>query len=623
MPSAADTEETLTVRVEDSQGHFFGEATVPASVDRPSMGGTRIMLLPRFMDFPDHPLHLQDIQTLAHFGVDDFGFLNIQWEIRLVPRGGVVLSSESLQAPRVPLPVGLAIRAKWEPSKLFENSKMPTNNVVSVEFSDGQRFNIDQSNPLFVGLSKPELLEKVTFICASQEGNHGSICVSHISLPLPPFTNEFLERDHRYCCPIFADDVEETLGLLFVSMRALPKPVDGGLLPCKDGARCPNINDPIHQVSASHPVADWGHPLPDCPHGAFQQIMWESELHIARATERRWKKECMKEARPTEQHLRHLLEVLLGRLPLDPHLGQLASSFFNKAPTTLKGSEVQQLLIAACFHTETISVTDACRFAFVALRREAERAVRIADIVSILENSLLGRSIDMNVREIERRVTDVFGRSLEAFVSFDDFLKLFATNPCFWFDLGIPINFSKNTFSSAPLTVPSSTGLSRQTGNTDGDPNWKTFVVRVIKTGRAFSVTSHANDVVIDVMQMIEESCGVPSSRQRWVIQGLAVDSRRLIGDVLPKTGSGIEISIQEKEETIKLVIVHREKNRKWEHHFAASDKVLKLRAFVQQKTMIPLSRCILSSCSQLMQDRHSLDHYKLIEGSIIEVSHQ
>jgi hypothetical protein len=705
------TERYLVITVEDSAGNFLGFAKCEFPLDRPSTGSERLMLVPRYLDEHDHPSRIEDIKTLDRFGIDDFGFLNIEWAVAMIPVGGAVLSgaAEALRSPLPPppLPVGLVVKASWIPSSAAGNSvidRSPSgdpnrrsnshmsfqmfvsfdNAAADTDQLSATTFRLEHNTPLFVGLSKVELLETATFLCRVQKGQHGGTVTSKLVLPIQPFFPEAIERDVSYCAPLYASGVYEQQGILIVSIRALAKPIEGPLPVCRDSQQamqgsCPRVNDPRHQAQVAHPnQLDWGRPMPNCPLGAYQPVVWESESHIARSTERRWKQECVLHSRPTNEHVRHIFEALLGRVALDMNIAQLASSFFNKAANTLTTTDLQQLLAAVVFHAEGLSLQDAIRFGFVMMRRESERAIKISDVVLVLENSLFGRTVDMPFAEIERRVTDILGVGQpDRFVTFDEYNAFIAQHAALWFDLGASLMFAVtsdrweqttalqdngNSFTSgqqrpqqqqsvlaanlggtavattsatatalnASATIVGSSAATKSSGPPTGGENpehWRTFTVRVIKTGRAFSVTSHINDSIVDVMQMVEESSTIPATRQKWIFHGLQVDTRRKVGDVFPHNstvaGKQPEVSVQEKEEMLKLVVVFREKNKKWEQEFLATEKVLRLRAFAQHKTMIPLSRCAMSSCGVVMQDRHCLDHYKLVDGSIIEITQQ
>lgn len=720
--SLVSTERFLVIHIEDSTGNFLGFAQCPFSLNRPSSGSKRLMLVPRFLDERDHPTRIEDMKALDRLGIDDFGFMDIQWTTTMIPIGGAIINPGPVPLrtplPPPPLPVGLVVKAKWIPSSAagasvmgghsVTGSRSAANGPVSFQLfvafdgndptaggpSSASTFRLENGAPLFIGLSKVEFLEAATFLCRAQKGQHGSTVTSTVVLPIQPFLPEAMERDVSYCAPLYADGVDEQQGILIVSIRALAKPIEGPLPVCREpGSGCPRVNDPKHQATAAHPnQLDWGRPMPDCPAGAYQPIAWESENHIARSTERRWKRDCIRHSRPTSEHVRHIFESLLGRVPLDLNIAQLASSFFNKAANTLTNSELQQLLPAVLFHAEGLSLQDAVRFAFVMMRRDTERAIKVADVIFALEHSLFGRTVDMPSAEIERRVTDILGPKTTTsdssvggggahppqpqarYVSFDEFNAFIVQHGALWYDLGASLMFSVTddrweqtalaggagaasqqqtvlaaqlnptaNASTAPAWKPSAgdTSGTLQHGNaptaasptattTESPENWRTFTIRVIKTGRAFSVTSHVNDTIDDVMQMVEESSTIPASRQKWIFHGLQVDSRRKIGEMFAATSALAqastkqpEVSLQEKEEMLKLTIVYRDKNKKWEQEFLATEKVLRLRAFVQHKTMIPLSRCVMTSCGAAMQDRHCLDHYKLVDGSIIEVFQQ
>lgn len=94
--------------------------------------------------------------------------------------------------------------------------------------------------------------------------------------------------------------------------------------------------------------------------------------------------------------------------------------------------------------------------------------------------------------------------------------------------------------------------------------------------------------------------------------------------------GNGQEVWIYEAEETVLLRFhvkdrLHSKKD--WQERVPKTEKVLKLRAAVQRKTLIPLSRCTLSvkrddGSALTLQDRHTVGYYHLVSGDVVEVTY-
>lgn len=70
----------------------------------------------------------------------------------------------------------------------------------------------------------------------------------------------------------------------------------------------------------------------------------------------------------------------------------------------------------------------------------------------------------------------------------------------------------------------------------------------------------------------------------------------------------------------ITVTAVQRARNRKWRMRLELSDKILKLRAFVQEKTMLPLSRIELTWRGELLWDRHTAAQSNLIDDAVVEI---
>lgn len=179
---------------------------------------------------------------------------------------------------------------------------------------------------------------------------------------------------------------------------------------------------------------------------------------------------------------------------------------------------------------------------------------------------------------------------------------------------------------------------------------------------KAFSVTAHAADRVSDIMAMVEGRTGIKAERQEWrVVSGGAegagvscaaaqksLDPATLVGSTtlgLPSalcsrsapftstfgSNAAQEVWIYEAEESVQVRFHVKDRlhsTKDWQERLPVKEKVLKVRAAVQRRTLIPLSRCTLTvkhsnGMVTKLQDRHTLGHYHLMSGDVIEVSHE
>ena len=439
-----------------------------------------------------------------------------------------------------------------------------------------------------------------------------------------------MDRDVSWSYPVHAAADGVDWGVLLLSIRLTPKPID--------------VQQQLANASPA-PSAD-GRPHPDCPLGpSGMTLRWEGDAHIARSTERRWRRDCISEAKPTKEHLRHVFEASLQRVEMDAAVHPLVSAFFNRPFGEVTPTLMRELIIAMAFHCMPLS--DALKFCFAVMRSDSPIAIGSGDVAYILEHSLAPRTLDMPVSEVQRRAREIFGADTHQ-VTYEQFCTYFVKNDTLWYDCGVVVEHGTEIRAQSAKGIPKHGGegaavdsgrVGSGSVSTHANPNaslqggaaaadqpqtgaqWRTFTVRVIKTGRSFNVTAHVSDVVRDVMSMVEGTTNVAAHRQHWTYEGLPIDPRRNIGSVLPALVPSGDITIAEKEESIMLVLVFRDKNKRWEHRAPISEKVLKLRAHVQQRTMIPLSRCVLRYAGNVMWDRHALDHYKLTDGAIIEIS--
>ncbi|GET91901.1 hypothetical protein, conserved [Leishmania tarentolae] len=705
----------VVVTIESADGTlFYGEAYAPFSPhctsSVPATNPVRVMLAPRNAQDTADPLFLQDNALLESKHLDDFGFVTMSWEVAVVPHGGALMGTEApltSSAPSEsasPFPVGLTLRATWlaRATSYVRGAHYTT----SVEFGGQDRFIFsDPQQPLCLtlqgGSAEAELRRAVFHCCVQSVVDPTKSHDVAVSLPLPPMTSSAARnRDVSWAAPVRTTNGVD-LGLLLVTMRVSSKPLSAEAPRCPDAA-CTRVNDPVHQEEYQHVAQLWGKSQPpQAPLGAYQPIAWESQQHVTEAARRQLKRQCILEAQPTAEHVRHIFDVLMGRASLDGGVAQLAATFSSKSAAEVTAGDLRELMVGCAFHAAQMSVQDAARFCFVALRRDVEDAVAAEEVQYIVDCCLLEKTIEVPAGERKRLVTDLFANV--GTISYQDFSKYLLHNYALWAALGVPLTVDKSassmqrqhaallhttgssaavldvaalpqppramtgapvTAAAATATQGSSLALAASLSDPESSAMWRTFVVRVAQAPqKAFSVTAHAADRIRDVMAMVEESTGIQVERQEWrVFSGGAenagassaatqkpLDPTTLVGRTtlgLPSAlrsrsapftsaacGSNAtqEVWIYETEETVQVRFhvkdrLHSKKD--WQERLPVKEKVLKVRAAVQRRTLIPLSRCTLTvkhsnGMVTKLQDRHTLEHYHLVSGDVIEVAHE
>lgn len=498
-------EDSVVITFEDSTSRqFLGQAYCPFSPHSPSMTSSaspvRLMLQPRNLLDPMDPLFLEDSESLAAQGLDDFGFVTISWKVALLPLGGALdvapapkRSSTSTTgapapepgtaAPAVPagdasasptpippptsdataktgeapspspsevkMPIGITVKAVWLVTAHYGRDHV-TQYHTSVEFGDGKRFRLVDGKPLFLTLRDTADLRACIFYCSAlnvpQPDKSRDIAVV---IPLPPLTSQrVLDRDIHWAAPVRSGWGED-YGVLVSTVRLSTRPVEGNVPECPSNGTCLMINDPLHQEEFTHAALDYRRPPPNAPHGAYQTLFWESEDHIRRSIERQRRRELVLVAQPSDEHVRHLFDVLMGRCELDASVAGIASNFFQCSSTDLVALQLKELMVAFAFNSRSLSVLDAARFLFIAFRSDVEDAITAEELHYMIQHCLLEKTLDMPEKELRRWVTDVIGHRVKV-IQYSDFSKYFLQNYGFWYLLGVPITMDRAT-SSEPL----------------------------------------------------------------------------------------------------------------------------------------------------------------------------
>lgn len=678
------TEVNLVITVEDSTTcKFLGQACCPFSPYSPSMSSedspVRLMLQPRNAVDASDPLFAEDTETLRDALLDDFGFICIMWKVTVIPTGGCAFPAAS--SPSM-FPIGFTVRASWlvqEPT-----DRQSVRYTTTAEFGDGKRFALSEGKPLFLTLHSAPASQSIVFNCGIHNSSHLDAS-NEISVPLPltPLDLQMLDRDVHWSAAVRSSSGAD-FGLLLVTIRLSKRVLDGNMPECLTAA-CPLINDPAHQEEFSHKAADFSKEPPRTPSGAYHALFWESQEHIHLAVERQRQRDVVVAAQPTAEHVRHLFDVLMGRSTLDDGVAQVAANFFQCATTNLAAAQLKQLMVAFAFQSKNLSVLAAARFLFIAFRSDTPDAVSFGEVLYMLQHCLLPQTVDMPEKELQRWATDIFGKSTTS-VSYTDFCSYALHNYSMWYAFGVPLSIDcatcseglphldlmRSSHSLSPL-VPSAlvsrTNEERQQHLThpaqrgkcnDGRPHsagrnvqfqldpvdssapsWRTFIVRVSSTGASFSVTAHCRDTVRDAMKMVEDSTGIKAECQQWKVNGesvldgsvtignsvLGVESSMKDGQHRPgSAGAGAaEVWVYEVDENILLNFYYKDKNKRWQQNVPTKEKVLRIRAGVQQKTLIPLSRCSMRLISGdrrlVLQDRHMLSFYSPQPQDFIEIT--
>lgn len=484
-----EVENRICITFEDSTSKaFLGLASCPFSPFSPSMSPpaspVRVMLQPRNigMNAAD-PLFLEDTATLRAQGIDDFGYVNLSWKVSLIPLGGaldVVLDPAvammmsaapaqggssgadplSLGGP-VALPIGVTIKAAWliaqegdtEVGKERGSMSEAVHYSVSVSFGDAKRFPFPEGGkPLFLTLHTAPHLQALIFTCSSHNMYRPDLSRDiAVVVPLPPLTTgTSVDRDIHWVAPVRSVWGED-LGILTTTVRLSRRPLEGNMPACPSNATCLQINDPKHQEEFSHVAVDFGRPPPDTPSGAYQMLFWESEEHIRYAMERQRQRGVVLAAKPTEEHVRHIFDVLMGRSILDESVAKVACNVFQ-CPTSsdLVALQLKKLMVAFAFHCRTLSILEAARFLFLAFRSDVEDAIAVEEFHFMLQNSLLQKTVDMPEGEMRRWVTDLVGSSLKV-LHYKDFITYILRNFGFWYWLGVGLKMDRSS-SSVPLS---------------------------------------------------------------------------------------------------------------------------------------------------------------------------
>lgn len=689
-------EDSVVITFEDATSHkFLGQAYCPFSPHSPSTvpasTPVRVMLQPRNVLDSSDLLFLEDVASLRTEGLDDFGSVGISWKVVVMPMGGAVDTAGGEEQPAAAeqpaggstAPIGITVKATW----LLPESRGRDSCVqyaTSMEFGDGKRFRLPDDKPLFLTLRSAADLRASIFCCSAH--NHVKPDKSRdipVVIPLPSTRSpKGLDRDIRWAAAV-RSGLGEDFGILVATMRLSKRPLEGNTPQCPASGACLKINDPLHQEEYSHIAMDYQREPPNAPYGAYQPLCWESEDHIRLSLERRRRRDVVRTADPSAEHVRHVFDVLLGRATLDEGVALLASNFFQCPAADLVALQLKELMVALAFNSRKLSVVDAARFLFIAFRSDVEDAVAIEEVHYMIKHALLEKTLDMPEQELRRWVTDVFGTEVKV-VRYTDFAAFLLQNYAFWYLLGAPLKMDRAS-SCEPLPhvaqpqlqdsgvlrptacyrdantapeglaakssgsavqsrkgTPTPAGKNVQFQTASGSSTqatWRTFVVRVEGgSQQAFSVTVHSSDKVRDAMKMVEDSVRIKAECQQWKLNNeILLEPGTVIGNTVlgvepalkgEKNAATLpEVWISEMEEAVLITFVYKDKGKKWQQRIPTKEKVLQIRAAVQRHTLIPLSRCVLrlmrSGKGIVLQDRHMFAHYTPQSNEVVEVTQE
>lgn len=707
VPSIHSAKTTFALEIVDAfSGAFLGAInSLPFNCRWPQRTTKlhRLMLLPRAGNGGD-------LLLLREACEDDFGHVEIAWDVQLCPIGPgpeelqpvatatspttTTSFDQQQQQQQSSLPLSCLLRAQW----IGSLSAAPSHSTSLVAYlgSSTQPVALSGEQPL-IALLRSEAESSIRLVCrhrtAMREDDVGIanfVVPTRLGgsgekeltwcLPITPLmmmmslsnSNENAAHDSssghssaQYSSQLSGDQI----GIIVLSLRLCP-------------ASSPHAGLP--SGAATNPQFADRQP-PNTGYGPYMPHHWEDQDHLARASERRWKKSVVTDAKAKPNHVRHLLDVMSGRMELHPAIGPHIREFFNVSPNAeLRElyspdniSRLRIFAIALAFSCDQLTIEEAVMFSMGILcsplgSNRERRLPSMNDAVAIFEASLLPYTLDLSATELRRRVLDLFSNvtlAPEHGIDVIVFRKRFASNFGFWFVHGAsqighrqtPQPITNMISSLAPdgsvvLPPPSSSSaaaaasshsyalansttiLAAASGSATGggggpstslvsanpneDTEWLRFIIRVSKTKMGFAVTAHRDDTFAHVSAMVESTVDIPAAKQRFTFRSERVDPNMNVGSlvppgILPQT----EFNLTEISDVMALVVVWRVREKKYEIKISPHEKVLKLRSMVQQKTNIPLSRINLSYCGQVLWDRHSLDHYKLCDGAIIELT--
>jgi hypothetical protein len=555
-----------------------------------------------------------DAALLRKHKEDDFGHVDVSCEVRRHAPGGARLAVAATDKAPLAAPVGCSLRVQW-----LATQGSGANHAVTATFGGDaadlseSAYRVEYAAPLHVAIARPADGNVRLGMWADNEGVRSEVGEVRFTVPVGVFDTE-----HVSCWPV------EPLGggshgVAVVTFTVTRQPLAG--FPAASPAAGGAVNDPKFNATTPPPAMDWGRGPPETAPGPFHPIAWESLAHFGRATARRGCRSVALDAKPQPEHLRHLYDVIKRDAELNAAMLPLVTAFYN-LPQAGAGAplacDLRALLVAMAFASAALDVREAAAFAFEAVRLASNgAALSLGDVaVYIAEHCLLPKTLDLPAADILRRVQDAVASQGAAFgepTTAGKFDALFGTHWGFWHTHGVLLDGA----GAAPAV-----GAAMPDGSTGEGELWRHFVIRVAKTNKAFAVTAHHGDTFARVSKQIEAAVGIEKSRQRMLVEGVAVDHNATVGSVItPSATAAQEVSVLEQDDSVALLLVHREKGHKWEHRLPLKDRVLKLRAHVQHKTMIPLSRVKLSFAGKTLWDRHALDHYELHDGAIVEVS--
>lgn len=594
LSASAEGGGLIRITFEDAVSReFYGQVEVNPITDFTSGTARRFMLQPRAVvdgsgDGNAARWHAADVKRLAEARLDDFGVASLSCRVQVHPCGPAI---QRPTGSNYKSPAMMMLRAFW----LLPRGATPREACVK---SPAGPLPLGDA-PTYLPVYSPSDFNVTMSFAWDQQSQQPAADVAVAANLCLAFPSHILNQELVFSVPVLGTVSQQS----FLGQQS-PSLFGGGIAVLIFKAATAAVDFAANVVSAALPDSIADNSRPPNPQvgklftspgtNSYVGGSWQSASHFARATERRWRRSCVLDSKPTLSHIAQLATAIREGQSPSASFQPLLVTFFNLSTSTgntaLPKDGLEQLLVALTFACPELSVPEACLVAAASLQKKdseppsagAQWAAKVASCVFVAEHCLLPLTLDLTPGDITRVVHDLFpAMPVSDSLSFPDFVECFANNCGFWFLFaGSTVaaeapNSSGRSSQNAATTVAPLVPFHRQGGTTMGgggswstlpgrrpaqlgdaaattgaagsnrlDDGWRSFVVRVARTKKGFAVTAQVTDTMLRVARMIEGSVEIPASKQRLVLQEangtlVELEGAQTVGSVIPESNTG------------------------------------------------------------------------------------